>query len=103
MLSFGWERNWSFGGRDIFNNRRSEIDIMNEILSLTKDGARKTQILYKVNLSYTQLKSYLLFLITNDFIQVVTVDDVNPYVTYKVTDKGLVLMEDINKVMSDLC
>ena len=33
--------------------RRSEIEIIGEILQLTKDGAKKTEILYKSNMSFS--------------------------------------------------
>ncbi len=91
------------GEKNIFNNRRSEIDIMQEILTLTQNSARKTQILYQVNLSYTLLKNYLMFLISNDFIREVTVDnDHNPYSAYQLTEKGHLFMKDIKKVQSHL-
>jgi len=49
------------------NNRRSEIDIIGEILNLSRDGAKKTEILYQGNLSYTQLQKYLPFLLKKIF------------------------------------
>ncbi|HEC81433.1 MAG TPA: DUF4364 domain-containing protein, partial [Thermoplasmatales archaeon] len=39
----------------VVNTRRCEIEIIRDILSLATKGAKKTQILYKTNLSYTQL------------------------------------------------
>ena len=44
------------------NARRSELKIIDEILSLSKNGAKTTELLYQCNLSYTQCKSYLSFL-----------------------------------------
>jgi len=91
------------GERNILNHRRSDIDIVHDILTLTQDGVRKTKILYQVNLSYTQLKNYLLFLVSNNFIEEVVKDDNHgPHMTYQATEKGLCFMEDINKVMSHL-
>lgn len=87
----------------MFNNRRSEIDIVGEILTLSSDGARKTEILYQGNLSYTQLQSYLPFLVGNNFLKEITVEDNgSSYKSYKVTEKGLNLLEDIRKVLSYL-
>ena len=85
----------------IFNTRRSEMDIVREILTLAQTATRKTHILYQVNLSYTQLKNYMQFLVANAFIQeVIMNDDHSPYVTYQDTDKGLLFMKDIDKVLS---
>jgi len=39
--------------------KRSDIDIMASILSETKKGAKKTRIMYRCNLSYSQLQVYL--------------------------------------------
>ena len=39
--------------------KRSDIDIMANILSAAKKGAKKTRIMYKCNLSYGQLQVYL--------------------------------------------
>jgi predicted transcriptional regulator len=97
------EPGWLLGERNILNNRRSEIDIMHEILTLTMQGARKTQILYQVNLSYTLLKNYLVFLVTNGFIEeVALVDTHGSYVTYRITDKGSGFMNDLTKVKAHL-
>ena len=47
----------------MFNNRRSEIEIIKEIITLSQDGMRKTEILYQANLSFAQLKHYLKYLL----------------------------------------
>jgi predicted transcriptional regulator len=41
---------------------------MAEILQIAKEGTLKTQIMYKANLSFTQLNDYLLFLQNNNLI-----------------------------------
>jgi predicted transcriptional regulator len=85
----------------MFKNRRSEIDIISKILTLSFDGARKTEILYQGNLSYTQLQNYLPFLVDKDLLKETAVkDNGNSYRSYKVTEKGLILLEDIRKVQS---
>ena len=85
------------------NNRRSELDIINEILVLSKGGAKKTEILYQGNLSYTQLQSYLPFLIKKNILQEhVVKSNGNSCKLYKVTDKGLGLLQDINRVYAHL-
>ena len=83
----------------VINNRRSEIEIINEILNLAKDGTRKTRILYQTNLSYTQLQVYLSFLLKSNILRM---ENNNSVKTYKTTEKGLAVMENINKVLKDL-
>ena len=39
--------------------KRSDIDIIANILSAAKKGAKKTRIMYSCNLSHSQLKVYL--------------------------------------------
>jgi predicted transcriptional regulator len=92
------------GETEMFNNRRSEIEIVSEILTLSRDGVKKTTILYQNNLSYTQLQNYLPMLLDRKFLEEVTVEDNgNSYKYYKTTDNGLKLLEDIQKVISHLC
>ncbi len=85
----------------VFNNRRSEIEIIGEILTLSQDGARKTEILYQGNLSYTQLQGYLPFLLKKNILEENIVNNNgNSYKLYKVTEKGLGVLEDIKRVLA---
>jgi predicted transcriptional regulator len=43
--------------------KRSDIDIMANILDETRKGARKTHIMYRCNLSHRQLQAYLKLLL----------------------------------------
>ena len=85
------------------NRRRSELDIINQILSLSQNGAKKTEILYQGNLSYSQLQSYLLFLLEKDILeeQVVKKDNGN-FKIYKNTKKGDNLLQNIKLTLSYL-
>ena len=70
-------------------NRRSEIEIIGRILDLSRNGAKKTEFLYKGNLSYTQLKSYLFFLLEKNIIKEEMIRDNGfTHKSYKITDKG---------------
>jgi predicted transcriptional regulator len=51
------------------NNRRSELEILSFILKISRAGANKTKILYRANLSYSQLRNYLGFLKDGDFLK----------------------------------
>ena len=85
------------------NNRRSEIEIIKDILRLSREGARKTEILYQGNFSYTQLQEYLPFLLEKNILQEHTVRNNGMlYRSYKTTDKGLNLLQDIKRVLVHL-
>ena len=51
------------------NNRRSEMEIIATILDMAKQGVKKTNILYKANLSYVQLKNYVSFLLEKGLLE----------------------------------
>lgn len=80
--------------------RRSNIEIIAEMLKVGENGAGKTRIMYNANMSYKQIQKYLGFLIGEGFIDKVEVG--NPAVTYKVTDSGLKLLNSINGIIEML-
>ena len=88
----------------MFNKRRSEIQIIEEILDISKKGARKTELLYKGNMSFLQLNNYLSYLIEKDIISEDIVSISNGYKSkmYTTTEKGKDLLEDITKVLTYL-
>ena len=76
-------------------HRRSDIEIIADILRLGE--ARKTEIMYSVNMSYSQLQKYL-----NLLLQLELVDKTlssNQAVTCRVTAKGLRLLISIDTVL----
>ena len=82
------------------NNRRSNVEIIADMLRVGENGAGKTEIMYSANMSYTQIQKYLGFLLSHGFINRVEVG--NPVVTYQVTDKGLNLLKNIDSIMEVL-
>ena len=78
------------------NQRRSNIEIIADMLKVGENGAGKTEIMYSANMSYSQIQKYLGFLISQGFIDKIKVG--NPSVTYRVTGSGLKLLNSINKV-----
>ncbi len=78
------------------NGRRSNIEIMADMLRVGENGAGKTEIMYTVNMSYAQIQKYLGFLITRGFITKVTIG--NPSVNYQVTELGRQLLNSIDSV-----
>jgi predicted transcriptional regulator len=82
------------------NKRRSNIEIIADMLRVGENGAGKTEIMYSANMSYTQIQKYLGFLLSHGFINKVKVG--NPVVTYQVTDKGGELLKNINCIIEVL-
>ena len=82
------------------NNRRSNIEIIADMLRVGENGAGKTEIMYSANMSYNQIQKYLGFLMERSFIDKVKIG--NPAVTYQVTELGLKLLKSIDSVTAML-
>ncbi|MDP2932036.1 MAG: winged helix-turn-helix domain-containing protein [Chloroflexota bacterium] len=82
------------------NRRRSNIEIIADMLKVGENGAGKTEIMYSANMSYSQIQKYLGFLMSQGFIDKVELG--NPVVTYRVTENGLKLLQCINSVVEML-
>ena len=48
--------------------RRDKLSIIADILEISRAGALKTQIMYRANLSFTQLNDYLEFMLTANLL-----------------------------------
>ena len=85
----------------MFDTRRSEIEIIWEILRLSQEGARVTEILYQGNFSYQQLQNYLSLLLDKNILEekIVKNDNGKFYSIYQATDKGSHLLDDITKLL----
>jgi len=62
--------------------RRNDLDICADILRVTRNGAKKTHIVYKANLNFNMIKKYLGRLIGGGLLS--HADD-----HYTTTDRGL--------------
>lgn len=62
---------------------RRKLDIIADILHVTKEDAKKTQIMYQANLSYTVLERYLARVIAASLVRFE-----NETGFYRLTDKG---------------
>lgn len=84
----------------MFSKRRSEIEIIGDILDLSKNGAKKTEILYQGNMNFSQLQNYLDFLIEKNFVEEGTIVNENGTSSkiYVTTEKGNDLLEDITNL-----
>lgn len=78
------------------NKRRSDIEIIADMLKIGENGSGKTRIMYGANMSYSQIQKYLGFLKAQGFISEMKMG--NPSVTYHVTESGLRLLELIGKL-----
>ena len=78
------------------NQRRSDIEIIADMLKVGENGAGKTEIMYSANMSYSQIQKYLGYLMGQGLIDKMKMG--NPSVTYQVTDSGLKLLRLINSV-----
>ncbi len=68
---------------------RSRIDIISHILATANGGVTtKLEMMYKANLSYAQLKDYLITLSDKDLLSY----DLDTH-TFKTTEKGLRFLE----------
>ena len=65
--------------------RRDRLHIMAEVLVVARDGALKTQIMYKANLSFAQLNEYLSLLLELGLLKT---KKMGQKTVYKTTRKG---------------
>jgi predicted transcriptional regulator len=68
------------------HKRRDHLFIMAEILEVTIDGALKTQVMYRANLSFAQLNEYLKLMLDMKLLECVKNSD---RTFYKTTSKGM--------------
>jgi predicted transcriptional regulator len=76
--------------------RRDQFGIIAKILEITKKGARKTQIMYKANLSFTQLNEYLPYLLNKKLISLTSNGDGEIYV---ITKQGIDFLKRHNELI----
>ena len=63
---------------------------------LTRKGAKKTEILFGCNLSYTQIQKYICFLLNKNVIEKINNDGI---VTYKITSHGDSFLKSVNSTL----
>jgi predicted transcriptional regulator len=68
------------------SKRRDRLVIMAEIVGLAKKGISKTHIMFKANLSFSQLNQYIDLLSNTALLERISV---NGKVVYRATEKGL--------------
>jgi predicted transcriptional regulator len=82
-------------GSNPSTKRRDKLYIIAEILETAKDSALKTQIMYRANLSFTQLNDYLSFMLKNELLEKISLNDRD---VYKATEKGLNFLQRYREI-----
>src|SRR3990170_9074417 len=75
--------------------RRDRLYIMAEILQVTLEGALKTQVMYKANLSFAQLNQYLSLLLD---LHLLELKKNSERAVYKTTAKGMSFLESYKQI-----
>jgi len=88
------------GVKATVSKRRSNIEIIADILRTGEHGAGKTEIMYSANMSYTQTQRYLGFLLEKEFLQKIKLGDT--LTAYRVTDSGKGLLRTIDTLIGML-
>jgi predicted transcriptional regulator len=86
--------------RAAVSRRRSNIEIIADMLRVGENGAGKTEIMYSANMSYSQIQRYLDYLVSQGFVNKVDMD--NTMVAYQVTETGMKLLKAIDTLMEML-
>jgi predicted transcriptional regulator len=73
--------------------RRNDLDICADILDIARGGAKKTQLVYKANLNFKIIKTYLSRLNNNDLL---TLEN-GCYVT---TDRGVSFLQNYRELIA---
>ncbi len=75
--------------------RRDHLFIMAEILEVAVEGALKTQVMYRANLSFAQLNEYLKLMVDLKLLEQVRNSDKN---IYKTTTKGMKYLQSYREI-----
>ena len=75
--------------------RRDKLFIIAEILEIAKEGSLKTQIMYRANLSFTQLNDYLSFMLRIGLLDKILLNDRE---TYRATEKGVDFLQRYREI-----
>ncbi len=71
------------------SGRRDELTIMSDLMVNMLQPTRSTHLLYRTNLSYTQLKKYLSSLLNMGLIE----ERTNPHRAFSVTSRGRAFLD----------
>ena len=80
---------------DGIHKRRDHLFIMAEILEVAIDGALKTQVMYRANLSFAQLNEYLRLMLD---LKLLETSKNTERVMYKTTSKGVRYLQSYREI-----
>ena len=83
----------------IKHKRRDKLSIIAAIIEITREGALKTQIMYKANLSLPQLNKYLTLMLKTKLLTQTIYDGREGYV---VTEQGLDFLQKYSELVNML-
>ncbi len=78
------------------DKRRDRLYIMAEILEVALEGALKTQVMYRANLSFAQLNQYLSLLLR---LKLIEEEKHSEKTVYKTTAKGIHFIENYRQML----
>jgi predicted transcriptional regulator len=81
--------------KESFKERRSRLEIIADILLVAREGAKKTEIVYKANLNFKRVGKYLPYLVKKGLIENISSD-------YKTTKRGNEFLRDYQKMKEQL-
>lgn len=82
-------------GSNPSSKRRDKLYIVAEILEIAKEGTLKTQIMYRANLSFTQLNDYIRFMLKTNLLEKISENDREKYET---TEKGMEFLQRYQEI-----
>jgi predicted transcriptional regulator len=83
----------------ISENKRSEIEIIYQILNACQNGIKKTPLLHKTNLCFPHFINYITFLQKKGII---SVSNNNSYDVFKITLKGEKILHNIRTLLNNI-
>jgi predicted transcriptional regulator len=86
---------WGSNFASTSSKRRDKLYIVAEILEIVRDGVLKTQIMYRANLSFTQLNEYIRFMMKNELLEKVLISEKE---VYKATEKGMSFLQRYREI-----
>lgn len=81
--------------KERFKERRGRLEIIADVLLVAREGAKKTQIVYKANLNFKRVEKYLPYLVGIGLIE-------NTSREYTTTEKGKEFLRDYQKMKEQL-
>jgi predicted transcriptional regulator len=82
-------------GANPSSKRRDKLFIIAEVLEIARDGTLKTQIMYRANLSFTQLNDYVDFMLKTNLLDKMLQNNKD---VYHSTEKGMAFLSRYREI-----